>query len=425
MNGKKGISGILFLTLWMATWGWVVIPSVLAAETESALSSPLSLLAGPYVQAPLDGSATILWIADRPSHGWVEYGTSEALGKTAFASEDGLKSANEKIQKVTLPDLKPGETVYYRVVTREIVKFEPYKVTFGSTLESPIHHFKMLDPNAEKISFLVFNDIHENLDLFRKLLEKAGPEPYDLVFFDGDILSDLQSEEQLINHFLKPVSDAFAGDIPFFYIRGNHEVRSSFARRFKDYLATPSGKFYYTFDCGPAQIVALDSGEKLEDANPAYSGLVDFDAYRSAQRDWLAGVIQTPAFRKAPFRITLVHMPLVSLEKELHGLEDARAKWAPLLEKGRNDLLLSGHTHEAEIRLSSDAPTPENPKGSKRLPYPIFIGGAPEEGAATVMRVEVDREFVKATLIRDNRADHQEALTFRARYHGPGSSLWN
>ncbi|HNY26407.1 MAG TPA: hypothetical protein PKH31_03395, partial [Candidatus Sumerlaeota bacterium] len=73
MNGKKGISGILFLTLWMATWGWVVIPSVLAAETESALSSPLSLLAGPYVQAPLDGSATILWIADRPSHGWVEY----------------------------------------------------------------------------------------------------------------------------------------------------------------------------------------------------------------------------------------------------------------------------------------------------------------------------------------------------------------
>ncbi len=424
MTGKKRILQALF-TLWMA--GWVLggtASVVVGAEPPPAASSPLSLLAGPYLQAPLDGSATVMWVADRPSHGWVEYGADASLGKTAFASEDGLKSANERIHKVTLQGLKPGETVYYRVVTLEILKFEPYKVTFGATLNSPTHHFKMLDPNAEKVSFLVFNDLHENMDLFRKLLEKAGPEPYDLVFFDGDILSDLQSEEQLLNHFLKPVSDAFAGDIPFFYVRGNHETRGSFARQFKNYLANPEGRFYYTFDCGPAQIVALDSGEDKEDANPAYSGLVDFDAYRSVQRDWLAGVIQTPAFRKAPFRITLSHMPLIAADG-WHGTEDARDKWAPLLEKGGNDLLLSGHTHKAEIRLNSDAPTPEHPKGTQRLPYPIFIGGAPKAGAATVMRVEVDREFVKATLIRDNRTDRQEALTFRARYHGPGSSLWN
>ncbi|HPS00742.1 MAG TPA: FN3 domain-containing metallophosphoesterase family protein [Candidatus Sumerlaeota bacterium] len=403
------------LAIWMVGWisGGAVF-QVSGAEPASPASSPLTLLAGPYVQAPLGGSATILWIADRPSHGWVEYGASETLGKTAFAIEDGLKSANEKIQKVTLSDLKPGETVYYRVVTREIVKFEPYKVTFGSTLESPIHHFKMLDPNAEKISFLVFNDIHENVDLFRKLLEKAGPEPYDLVFFDGDILSDLESEDQLINHFLKPVSDAFAGDIPFFYIRGNHETRGAFARQFKNYLANPEGRFYYTFDCGPAQIVALDSGEDKEDANPAYSGLVDFDAYRGVERDWLAGVIQTPAFRKAPFRITLSHMPMMFQGKEWHGTEDARTKWAPLLEKGRNDILLSGHTHQAEIR----------PADAKTQPYPILIGGAPKVGKATVMRVEVTQETLKARMIGDDGKE-QGPVELRAPHPGVGRFFWN
>jgi len=428
MNRQKRAWRVIF-TFWAV--GWVCFaasPCVRGAEPASAAnaapsSSTMALLAGPYVQAPLNGSATVMWIADRPSVGWVEYGSDETLGKTAFASEDGLKNANERIHKVVLQGLKPGERVRYRVVTREIVKMEPYKVTFGATLNSPTHGFKMLDPNAERVSFLVFNDLHENMDLFRKLLAKAGPEPYDLVFFDGDILSDLQSEEQLINHFLKPVSDAFAGDIPFFYVRGNHETRGAFARQFKNYLATPDGRLYYSFDVGPAHFVALDSGEDKEDSNPAYSGLVDFDAYRSVQRDWLAGEIKTRAFRKAPFRITLSHMPIMGGD-DWHGSEEVRTKWAPLLKKGGNDLLLSGHTHKAELLIKSGEMTPQNPRGTKTLPYPVLIGGAPKEGSATVMRVEVDSQFVKATLIRDNRTN-QEAVTVGARYHGPGSSLWN
>jgi len=390
MNGNGRILRGLFLTWIVAIAYGGVIPVVPGAEPALPASSPLTLLAGPYLQAPVGGSVTIMWIADRPSHGWVEYGTSEALGKTAFASEDGLKSANEKVHKVVLRNLKPGETVYYRVVTREIVKFEPYRVTFGSTLDSPTHHFKMLDPDAEKLTFLVFNDLHDNVELFRKLLEKAGKEPYDLVFFNGDIVNDPQSEPQIINRFLKPVSDTFASEIPFLFVRGNHETRGALARQFKNYIATPDDRYYFTFDAGPAQIVVLDSGEDKEDGSKEYSGLADFDAYRSVQRDWLAGVIQPPAFRKAPFRITLSHMPLVPTDG-WHGTEDARAKWAPLLKEGRNDLLLSGHTHEAEI-VGSDAET---------HPYPILIGGAPKAGKGTVIRVEVTRATLQARLIWD------------------------
>ena len=67
------------------------------------------------------------------------------------------------------------------------------------------------------------------------------------------------------------------------YVRGNHETRGRFARSLHDYIATPNGKFYYSFDAGPVHFVVLDTGEDKEDSHPAYSGLTDFTGYREEQ----------------------------------------------------------------------------------------------------------------------------------------------
>ncbi len=107
------------------------------------------------------------------------------------------------------------------------------------------------------------------------------------MFFNGDILGHIEDEPQIIDHVLKPCSDLFAKEIPFIYVRGNHEARGKFARMLPNYLSTPKGSYYYAFDHGPVHFIVMDSGEDKDDTSVEYSGLADFDRYREEQRVWL------------------------------------------------------------------------------------------------------------------------------------------
>jgi len=55
--------------------------------------------------------------------------------------------------------------------------------------------------------------------------------------------------------------------------------------------------------------VRMPPGEDKGDSGAEYTGLVDFDAYRREQAQWLRQEIGTQAFRKARFRVALAHMP--------------------------------------------------------------------------------------------------------------------
>lgn len=351
----------------------------------------LSIVAGPYLQNPAKTSMTVMWITDKKCTSWVEYGTGDSLDRKAFHSEHGLTDADQTIHGITISGLSPGKKYSYKICSKEIVEFEPYKVTYGETYTSDIHSFKTLARRRANISFIVLNDVHQRNDMLTTVTKIAASKPYDLVFLNGDILGHIENEPQIINHILKPCSDLFAKEIPFVYVRGNHETRGKFARMLPNYLSTRGGKYYYSFDHGPVHFLIMDGGEDKDDAHWAYSGLADFDRYRDEQKVWLEKEIRTDAYKKAAFRIVLVHMPPRQSE-DWHGPTDLHSKWRPLFNQGEIDLMLCGHTHRYAVI--------EPEKGMRD--YPTIIGGGPKDGEATIIRVDASKDKLQVIMSRDD-----------------------
>ncbi len=369
----------------------LILAFVLLSVTLSGNAFALGIVTGPYLQNPTETSMTVMWITDSKCTSWVEYGTGETLDQKAFNSQHGLIDADETIHRVTVDGLSPGKEYKYRVYSKEILKFEAYKVTYGDTVTGDTHSFKTLSGNKDSISFIVLNDIHQRNDILASLMKMSSSRPYELVFLNGDILGHIEDEPQVINHILKPCSDIFARNIPFVYVRGNHETRGKYARMLPNYLSTPEGRYYYSFDHGPVHFIVMDGGEDKDDSHWAYSGLADFDRYRDEQKKWLEQEIQTVAYKKAAFRVVLIHMPPTP-SRDWHGTNDLYEKWRPLFNQGKIDLMISGHTH----RYAVVAPE----KGVRD--YPMIIGGSPKEGRATVIGVDATQDKLNVTMTRDD-----------------------
>ncbi len=365
---------------------------VLIVFCDSGLAaSGIRIIAGPCLQNPTETSMTVVWMTDATSTGWVEYGDGTSLSEKAVASHDGLIDADQRLHRVTITGLKPGSTYRYRVVAKEIVDLQPYSVTYGGTTASDIYDFSVLDPARSSYSFIVLNDLHDKVPIMKKLLAHAAKKPYDFVLLNGDIINDPKSEQHVIDVFLRPAGELFAARIPFFFVRGNHEVRGRHARPLKRYLRNADQDYYYAFSHGPVRFVILDSGEDKPDDHPAYSGLADFDRYRSLQARWLEREVTTTAFRTARYRIALTHIPIVGSAKR-HGTIDCGRKWGDLLNKGKLDLYITAHLHRHA--LLEPAPGVHD--------YPVVIGGAPAEGRATLIRVDVNPAELNVTIMIDD-----------------------
>jgi hypothetical protein len=363
---------------------------VLAPVAVAAAGGDLKIVAGPCLQNPGAGAMTVVWVTDRNATGWVEYGPGTKLTRKAVTSRDGLIAADCRLHRVTVTGLEPGTAYRYRVAAREIVNLEPYKVTYGATAASAVHEFRTLDPAAKEFSFVVLNDLHDQVGIMKKLMALAAAKPFDLVFLNGDIINDPQSEEQILRAFLRPCAETFAAKVPLVFVRGNHEARGRCARALRQYLLDPGQQYYTAFGHGPVRFVVLDSGEDKEDATPVYAGLADFDRYRSEQAAWLERVVAAPAWKAARFRIALTHIPLYGAGKR-HGSVDCREKWGKLLTGGGLDLHIAAHLHRPGVI----APEP-GVHG-----YPIVIGGAPREGRATLIRVDVTTAELAVTVVTD------------------------
>lgn len=363
-----------------------------AAATPPAARAAFGFRCGAYLQDPAADAVTVMWMTTDPSYSWVEFGPTDKLGRKADTHVDGLRQANNLLHRVRLTGLKPKTSYRYRVCSKQVLKFAPYKVAFGQTVRSPVHTFTTAGGAAEAVRLAVFNDIHGNLPLWEKLYAHVAKRNIDFAVLNGDILSHVENERQLASGILDFCSRTFARQIPYFHARGNHETRGSFARRIKRYFALPGDRYYYAFTRGAVRFVILDSGEDKEDSNAAYSGLVDFDRYRDTQRQWLAKEIRSDAFCKAGYRIVIHHIPPYH-SGNWHGTTDVRKKWGPLYNTGKIDLYIGGHTHRYAL-YKSDPAAGHN--------YPIVIGGSPKAGRATVIYVEADATGLSLQMIRDD-----------------------
>jgi len=355
----------------------------------AALISPLfgdlqnaarpAIVHGPYLQNPTENSVTVIWFTNKACASWVEYGTGESpaafpkfgsLVSVAKSGRHGLIDANTARHEVKLGGLVPGKTYRYRVASKEILQFAPYEVVYGDSIVSDIYQFRILDPKKGGFRFQVFQDIHGDALRLNGLFQQPGWETADLLFFNGDTLSSLDTEETIFNGFLDFAAGRFAHNLPFIYVRGNHDTRGALARRLGEFFPPREGLYYYSFDHGPVHFIILDSGEDKPDDSPVYAGLADFDRYREAQAEWLKSEVQTEAFKKAAFRVVLVHMPPFGGGGRgtlAHGVDHLTKLWGPILNEGGTDLAICGHYH----RLFKFAPEP----GKNAFP----VIGAPQD----------------------------------------------
>jgi hypothetical protein len=202
------------------------------------------------------------------------------------------------------------------------------------------------------------------------------------MFYNGDVIDYYEDESQILDGFLDVSVNCFASEIPLVLIRGNHETRGRYARRWIEHFPTASGRFYYSFDHGPVHFVILDSGEDKEDSHPVYWGLADFDRYRAEQAEWLRNEVNSEAFTDAPFRIVLFHIPTFGAG-DAHGTLHVRSMWNDILNDAGVDLVLNGHTHRYMHR---------EPTEGENL-YPMLVSGT-----NTLTRVEVSADSLSVTV---------------------------
>ncbi|RZK52012.1 MAG: metallophosphoesterase family protein [Pedobacter sp.] len=345
---------------------------------------------GPYLQTNFNNSITILWLTNKNGAGWVEFGEEmNNLNQKAYGkAELGLMQANSRLNSVTLNNLKPGIKYYYKIISKEIKDFQPYKLTYGETVTSNVEEFVNTDVKKDEVSFLMMNDIHDRPESIPLLLNLVADKKQDFVFFNGDVFDYQTDEKQIIEHMLQPCVDSFAKHTPFIYVRGNHETRGEFAREFPQYFMHVG---HASFTLGPVRFVILDTGEDKEDSHPVYAGIVDFDDYRILQAEWLKQEIESKAFKKAIFRIVLMHIP-PRFSGDAHGPKHCTELFEPLLNQGKVDLVLSGHTHRYMVHH------PDKDLNH----YPLIIGGGPRDGARTITKIMADKNQVIVSMLDDS-----------------------
>lgn len=366
------------------------IPRLLANQpSEQKEEVRFKFLTEPYLQALTPTSVSIMCITSKNANTWLTYGEAEPSIKEQSES-DGFKEANQTLFNIKLTHLTPGKTYYYKVFSKEITSFQPYKLTYGEEIETSVFKFTTPLESSNDVSCLILNDIHDRPNSFAELISLNKEKPYDFVFMNGDMFDYQEDEKQLIDHLIAPCTQLFAKEKPFILSRGNHETRGKFARDIKPYFAYPENDYFFTFRQGPVFFIVLDSGEDKPDDATVYAGIVNFDDYREKQARWLAKVMQSKAYQDAPYKVVFMHIPPFH-SGDWHGTLHCRKLFNPLFEQHKVDLVISGHTHEYGVH---------GPEADHT--YPIIIGGGPGNGSRTLIRLDASLKELKVVMTADN-----------------------
>ena len=340
-----------------------------------------------YLQNPATDGMTIMWLTNVPCHSWVEYGTDSLNMQKAQTWIEGEAVANNTLNRIRLTGLKPGTRYFYRVCSREITLYQPYKKEFGETAVSNITSFSTLDDKSTDFTAIIFNDLHDTYPLFDKLLQQVKNIPYNLVIFNGDCIADVQTEDiavRTISHYSRGIG---ADKVPSIYLRGNHETRGAYSPFLWNLLGMMDGHSYGAFSIGDTRFVLLDCGEDKPDDNPVYYGLNDFTKFRKDQAEFLKKEIASKKFKTASKRVLIHHIPVYGMRAE--AFVPCRDEWGAILAKAPFDICLNAHTHRfTHIK-----------KGADGNNFPVVIGGSNNEQGATVSILQKQGKKMTLTVL--------------------------
>lgn len=330
-NFKKSITLVLL----------IIVQFSFGAEGEK-----LKINHGPYLQNVSQTGANILFSTEGlvvPGIILFEEGKAERIIKN---SNDGLYHVGKGVHNIKISGLKPGTNYGYKAFGIEVLDFGPYKCVFGDTVFTSQCTFTTLDLNKKEVAFTVFCDVHDEPAKIGKCMEKIKVGEQDFIFLNGDIMGYVHEEVQIYESFIDTCVSRFAQNVPFVFVRGNHETRGACAQHLKKYLGLANDSYYHAFSHGPARFIILDGGEDKPDNDIEYSGLVDFDTYREQQLNWLKQEVNSEEFRRAAAKIVIIHMPIIKDKNNWYGMDQLAQHYGPVLDNAGIDLMICGHMHK-------------------------------------------------------------------------------
>ena len=365
----------------------------------------LKITHGPYLCDMSETGVTIIWTTNNKSLAWVEIAPND--GSNFYSSERpkfydtkyGRIQATTTLHKVRINNLKPGTTYRYAIFSKEVLKRESdARIYYGITVANPAYSrnslaFTTFSQEDDSVSFLVFNDLHGRSQFMKDVCKNIDFKGIDMVIFNGDMSTTINSAEQLFTDFIDASVELFASRVPILFTRGNHETRGTYADYLMEYFPMESKTIYHLVNVGNVAFLMLDCGEDKPDSDIEYSGLADFDAYRLAEAEWLKETINSKKYKDAPVKIAILHVP--PMVGNWHGNIHLRETLLPVLNEANVTGMFSGHTH----RYSFNKPEPG------KINFPVLVNSN-----NAVVRCDIVNGKVKATIISADGTKPMEVL---------------
>jgi len=301
--------------------------------------------AGPWVTDISENKMTILWTSEIPGTAYVELED----GRTLYDVFAGRRIFR-KLHSITVDGLQAGQVVKYRVHGTNLKDDRNARdPKFGESYSGEWHSIKMLDNSAKTCRFSVFNDTHMKTKKYAKLAGQVDSVNTDFLFLNGDIVSAGNYVlDTLVKYAIEPMGSLTSG-VPLMFARGNHEGRGNNTWLIADVFphASPA-PFYYTFRQGPVAFVVFDAGETHDDRSMAYAGAAVFEDYLQEQIEWGKKAMEAPAFKDAPIKICMLHVPMIDHEDKTDFLLQRwlNVHMVPMLNEAGIDLMIGADLHE-------------------------------------------------------------------------------
>ena len=316
-----------------------MVPASFAADSGAKFQN------GPYLLAPKTTSMVVVWESTEKVSSTIAYGTDEnklcdPIKVDINADAPDFKGSKMNLFHYKLDNLTPGTRYYYEV-----------KLEGGETCKAS---FKTLSDKPDQIRLITLSDSH--IFATRKELDQAIKEfDPDLLLHCGDMVEGTGAQaEQFSFWFQGKVDNDYIHSYPVVYSSGNHDQGGIYFDTYvysiqdEEYGAEVEGDsslnyaglHIITMNSNPWGLFQMNSEATGQTADAATIKTID------NAMNWLKKDLATDAAKNADFRLIFMH----------HPVSDAYTKrYIPaVIEPGKVDLLLSGHTHSYARAVSSD-----------------------------------------------------------------------
>jgi hypothetical protein len=371
-------------------------------ETLAAANAPLPAVIGPYLQNPTADGMTICLLAQGAQQVRVACGSEEVAAKGTE-----LAGTPWTIWKTRLARLAPGHEYRYEV---------HYQLA-SSSVTTPVHRFRTLDPRAPAVRMIAFNDLHNQLPTLAALMGHVKPDDFECSLLLGDCWADpasAQGADKVVRTLTGYVQLLNAAEKPLILVRGNHETRGNFSSQLAKLFDLPlldaaqpadDQQWQFMLRAGPVFLLALDTGEDdgFATAENSYKRPKFWQSVRQREAAWLQKLLATQPAGDATWRIFASHIPLYDSNWDFS--EPALRYWEPLLPAFRPDLMIAGHDHDWKFLpkgVSHALKRKKNGGEETRTvtpPWPVMIGGGPALKQGTVMLLSADTHELRVRLL--------------------------